>query len=285
MAAMTCDRFEAMLPDYLEGDLSDEDRAAAESHAKACDSCARIVGDMERITRDAALLPALTPGRDLWQGIEQRTSARFLPLAPAEHPGVRRFGGGWMAAAAAALVVTTAGITYLVTSDRTGSETARVAAATPKPVAPAVDSPVGAVPSTTAPASAARVPDYAPSITGSRRVGNFVASVASGRISPAPRTSVALNASATTGSVQGDAAYAREIGILERMVNRPGSGLDPATVEVVKRNLQVIDDAIAQSRAALAKDPASALLYGQMKRAMDKKVELLRTAVSLSSGT
>jgi len=54
---------------------------------------------------------------------------------------------------------------------------------------------------------------------------------------------------------------------------------------VVKRNLQVIDDAIAQSKAALVKDPASPLLYDQVTRAMGKKVELLRTMASLSSST
>ena len=54
--------------------------------------------------------------------------------------------------------------------------------------------------------------------------------------------------------------------------------LDSATVAVLVRNLVVIDRAIAQSRAALARDPHSPFLGDQLTRALGQKVELLRTA-------
>src|SRR5438046_916093 len=103
MAAMTCETFETILPDYFEGDLNDEAKAAAEAHAKTCKSCAAIVTDINRITSEAAALAALKPSRDLWSGIESRISAPVIPLAQQSHRGASRFGSAWMAAAAAAL--------------------------------------------------------------------------------------------------------------------------------------------------------------------------------------
>jgi len=47
----------------------------------------------------------------------------------------------------------------------------------------------------------------------------------------------------------------------------------------------VIDDAIAQSKAALAQDPASRFLNNQLNSALDKKLELLRTAAMLPNRT
>ncbi|MBX6722468.1 MAG: hypothetical protein IRY92_04385 [Dactylosporangium sp.] len=47
----------------------------------------------------------------------------------------------------------------------------------------------------------------------------------------------------------------------------------------------MIDRAIAESRAALAKDPASGLLNDQLNIALDRKVELLRTVALLPTGT
>ena len=49
--------------------------------------------------------------------------------------------------------------------------------------------------------------------------------------------------------------------------------------------MAVIDSAIAQSRAALAKDPASGFLATELNRSLEKKVELLRTATLLPVGT
>ena len=280
MTAMTCERFEAILPDYFEGDLDDAARAAADAHAKSCASCAAIVTDIDRITREAAALPAMRPARDLWSGIEERISAPVIPLArPARREG-RPFASAWMAAAAAALVVTTAGITYLATSRGT-EKPAAVAVTTPKPAVPAVDSNIAPADEPVTVAST----DEAPARTSSGLPAGTPSRVASNSGSRTPRVSSAVNPARSFGSIQADATYNHEISILERMVKDGSSQLDPATVQIVQNNLRVIDEAIAQSKAALAKDPASPLLYNQVTRALGKKVELLRTAAALSSGT
>ena len=279
MSGMTCERFEEILVDYFEGDLPSETKAAADAHTKECESCAGIVTDIDRITRDAATLPPMKPSRDLWVEIEDRIAAPVIALAPAHHSG-RRFTTQWMAAAAAALVVTTAGVTYLVTSRPTAAPAARVATIAQKPVTATADSiPSGA---SAAPASGGGE-EQAPAISGARGSAPATSAVlASNPGARVPKTSIS---GVSLGSIQADAQYAHEIAILERMISSPSSGLDTSTVRIVQNNLKVIDDAIAQSKAALAKDPASPLLYNQMTRAMGKKVELLRTMASLSSST
>ena len=69
--------------------------------------------------------------------------------------------------------------------------------------------------------------------------------------------------------------------MLQRIVGQRKTQLDSSTVAIIEKNLQIIDAAIGQSRAALAKDPASLLLSEQLTHALDKKVELLRTAALL----
>ena len=79
--------------------------------------------------------------------------------------------------------------------------------------------------------------------------------------------------------------YGREITMLQRIVSDRKTQLDSSTVAIIERNLRIIDAAIAQSKAALAKDPASLMLSEQLTRALDKKVELLRTAALLPAST
>jgi hypothetical protein len=57
--------------------------------------------------------------------------------------------------------------------------------------------------------------------------------------------------------------------------------LDPKTIAVLEASLRVIDQAIAESRAALERDPASRFLNQQLTRTLDRKLELLRTAALL----
>ena len=75
--------------------------------------------------------------------------------------------------------------------------------------------------------------------------------------------------------------YAGEIARLRIVLARRRGQLDPVTISVIERNLKVIDDAIAQCKVALAKDPASRFLMESLNNALENKVELLRTATML----
>ena len=79
--------------------------------------------------------------------------------------------------------------------------------------------------------------------------------------------------------------YDREIDKLRQIVKARRTQLDPKTITVLEQSIAVIDSAIAQSRAALAKDPASAFLATQLNHSLEKKVELLRTAALLPART
>jgi hypothetical protein len=79
--------------------------------------------------------------------------------------------------------------------------------------------------------------------------------------------------------------YDREIVKLRAIVRERRSQLDPRTVAVLEQSIAVIDSAIAQSRAALAKDPASGFLATQLNHSLEKKVELLRTTALLPART
>ena len=77
----------------------------------------------------------------------------------------------------------------------------------------------------------------------------------------------------------------REIAALEDLLGERRAELDAQTVEVLERNLAVIDAAIAESRAALAADPASQFLAQRFARAYTSKLTLLRGAAQLPAGT
>jgi len=78
-----------------------------------------------------------------------------------------------------------------------------------------------------------------------------------------------------------DGQYGREITRLRALLRQRSASLDPATIREIDNNLRIIDSAIVRSRAALAKDPASGFLTEQLTSAIEKKVELLRTAATL----
>lgn len=80
----------------------------------------------------------------------------------------------------------------------------------------------------------------------------------------------------------GDASYDLVIARLEQLLAQNRTALDTATVRVLEKNLEIIDRAIAEARAALAADPASAYLNHHLARTMRRKVDLLRQASALA---
>jgi hypothetical protein len=73
-----------------------------------------------------------------------------------------------------------------------------------------------------------------------------------------------------------DSLYGREIAVLRDAADGALGQLDSATAAVVRRNLAIIDQAIRESRAALAADPQSGFLLEQLDHAYGRKVGLLR---------
>jgi len=101
-----------------------------------------------------------------------------------------------------------------------------------------------------------------------------------GAVTDAPPGAPAPTATALPGSVDALPAsgYEQTIAELEGTLAENRSRLDPATVEILEQNLAIIDAAIAESRDALAGDPASSYLYRHLNRQMQQKVDLLEQA-------
>ena len=276
---MTCAAFDAAFPDYLEGTLDDSRRAAVERHLSECVRCASLLRDIENIQKEAAAMPDMVPSRNLWQGIEARIAAPVIPLA-ARPERQRRIAPAWMGVAAAALIASTAGITYMLTAHslrpgQSGAVAVVMPPSNPTPPTGGADSVVPAgstAPSPTDIGVASTQPDGA----GSRL---SVSNVQARQGIPAQL------ASQSSERAHSDLVYGREIEMLQNIVSRRRTQLDSSTVAIIEKNLQIIDAAIAQSRAALARDPASHMLDQQLTHALDQKVELLRTAAMLPAST
>jgi len=75
--------------------------------------------------------------------------------------------------------------------------------------------------------------------------------------------------------------YDKAIQELEQIAKSDGGALDPQLAGVLQKNLQVIDQAIGESRAALKAQPASADAQDSLFDAMRSKVTLLQQTVEL----
>jgi len=285
----SCDAFSDRLADYLEGDAEPAVRDAMDAHAATCDSCGPLLADLLLIPQEAAALPRLEPSRDLWTGIAGRIDAPVLPLAPRHE--VRRAvaaRNSWQrtAIAAAALVLFTASVTHVATR----------LALTAAPVAPAAGMTVASTTHTAPPAEPNAVPNAEISSTATESVapreGTRDAARETSRAEPvrattteAARGGTVRLASTKRPLADAEPVYDSEIAKLRRIVTQRHSQLDPATIAVLEQSMAVIDSAIAQSRSALARDPASGFLATQLNHSLEKKVELLRTAASLPAHT
>ena len=288
---LDCDGFAAALADYLEGDAPDAVRAAVEAHAEDCAECGALLADLHAIPQHAASLPVLAPSRDLWSGIAERIDARVLPIQHSATRTIAPARRSWArpAIAAAALVVVTAGITHYVT--RTSYERAVAAApTTPAPESIATPAPqrvADRIITPPAPPAGESGPGSQTGQPGAQRVGRTPAVVAA-----TPEATGTRVAPSDTRLVGADGVmnatqpmYDREIAKLRTIMRSRRSQLDPATITVLEQSIAVIDSAIAQSRSALAKDPASGFLANQLNHSLEKKVELLRTAAMLPART
>jgi anti-sigma factor RsiW len=91
-------------------------------------------------------------------------------------------------------------------------------------------------------------------------------------------------------TVQGDIAaefrlaeqhYQAAIAKLEEAARTDQTSIDPQTAAMLQKNLQVIDQAIAESRAAFQGEPSSAPARDSLFEALKRKVSLLQDTIAL----
>jgi hypothetical protein len=279
-----CERFEAQLGPWLEHDLDTSAQTFMARHRASCANCAALATDLERIAAEAAALPAFSPTQDLWAGIASRLDAPVLPLptagaSTAAEPRAqppRTVSVKWFAIAATVLVAVSSGVTWQLAQRGRGDA-------------------VGVVPMIAAGAgTGAGAESRAGSALGDDDAAHADASSAGaeGTMPGQGTTQLAVGSAATVsrstrlvaGSDQDDAegaTYEREITALRHIVDERFAELDSVTVAELRRNLGIIDRAIADSRQALGRDPRSAMLATQLDRALEAKLDLLRRVALL----
>ncbi|HEX6307625.1 MAG TPA: zf-HC2 domain-containing protein [Longimicrobiales bacterium] len=74
--------------------------------------------------------------------------------------------------------------------------------------------------------------------------------------------------------------YEDAIAELQRALDNQQSGLSPETLRVLEANLDVIDRAVAEARAALHADPANDALAALLRAGYERKLDVLRSVRS-----
>jgi hypothetical protein len=214
------DKWNDRLSEYIDDELTPEERAQLEAHLASCAECALTLEDLREVVARAGTLPARPPADDLWPGIEPRVmSAPGSSVVPFQGRAMRRFSLTLpqLVAAGLALMVMSGGGVWVLQHGGRATSMPPIAAADPTVVPAALSDP----------------------------------------------------------------RYDEAIADLEQTLEAGRADLDPGTVKILEANLAAIDKAIAQSREALAGDPANVYLNNHLAEARQRKLALLRRATSL----
>ncbi|HET7461839.1 MAG TPA: zf-HC2 domain-containing protein, partial [Longimicrobium sp.] len=241
---MTHEQALERLDDFASGELPDIERVLVQRHVDACDDCRAEVEAIHALLAEAATLPrAIAPPRDLWAGIAPRLEARATPLAVVEDdpkviplaPRRRHWQPPrWAMQIAAALVLVagSSAITARIVRENPPRQPGGAVALNPITATPPRQGAPGTAADPAAPAPTA--PVQAPAAGGGQ-----AAPTAFAAFRPAERD------------------YQSAIADLQRVLDGKRGQMAPETAETLERNLRIIDAAIAESRAALEKDPNS----------------------------
>jgi hypothetical protein len=246
------------LSEYLDDDLNAAARRRLERHLQTCAACRTALDELRDVVRRARdLAVEAEPDADLWPGVARRLTAgpapRWQRALRAVAAAASNAGSSWFPGVGDRARPVLAGLAALVLlSLVAGSawllwhqrETPRPQLARQVQPAPAVPPPGEGVP---------------------------------------PRAGTASTPAAVSALLQSDEQYNDTVANLRRIV-RTHLTADPYVVNVLDRNLDSIDVAIADYRDALAKHPDDARLRARLEDARQRKLEVLRQAASLAEG-
>jgi len=240
---MTCTQYREWIDELVDGTIVPIRRAELERHLASCSACRALAADLQTIRDTAASLDPLEPPARAWLQIagRLRQEGRVAPPPQADAKPATRHTA--LLAIAAALVLLVGGSIALLRTDFRGR--------------------TAAPPMATAPTSPAPAP-----------AGNAQADVAVESVEAEFR--------------EAERHYQNAIAKLEQAarLDQAASGgsqaaLDPQTAAMLQKNLQVIDQAIAESRSALRAEPLSAPARDSLFDALRRKVALLQDTIAL----
>jgi anti-sigma factor RsiW len=236
---MNCDRCEALVDDYVDGTLAQDERAAVETHLAGCAACRAMAHDFRSIRSTAGSLERHTPPAQAWREIAaavERDRSRSW-VNPLSYVGaIFRSGAIWrvgpifrsgFAVAAALMLVVVGGASWVLWTQMPGTEPAHRTATTATP----------------------SDPELAQTVEHELKLA--------------------------------EEHYQNAIAGLEKITRSESAALDPQVAAVLQKNLEVIDQAIGESRAALQTQPASDVAQESLFEALRNKVVLLQETVVL----
>lgn len=239
---MQCSPYRESIHELVDGTIGPIRRAELERHLAACADCRALVEDLRVIHDTAAALDPLEPPDGVWLQIAGRLRQEGRGSAP-PRPESKASGRhiALLALAAALVLAIGASIAVLLPGVRDNATTARLS-----------DAPVVTTANTAA--------------------GTATAEVAVESVEEEFRLA--------------EQHYQNAIAKLEQAakLDQPAANsttLDAQTAAMLQKNLQVIDQAIAESRAALRTEPLSAPARDSLFGALRRKVALLQDTIAL----
>ncbi len=142
------DHWTDRLSDYLDGELSVEERATLEAHLGECDECSATLADLRRVVARAHALDDRPLAADHWPAIAALIGSEITPIGTGRKGRRFSFSAPQLAAAAMALMMVSAGTavwlarTHRAAPPKQVVEGAVTAAPTVRPVALGGSAPV-----------------------------------------------------------------------------------------------------------------------------------------------
>jgi hypothetical protein len=140
---MTIDPFTDRLSEYLDGELTSEERAAVDAHLADCSECRTTLEGLREVVSNASRLQDTRPDDNLWSGIAARIApaaqprARVSPLRRAISSRLS-FTLPQLAAAALALMVLSGTLVWMARSGDPRADFEPISAQTEPGVTPAI---------------------------------------------------------------------------------------------------------------------------------------------------
>jgi len=243
------DEWTEKLSDFLDDELTPDEREAVESHLQGCAACTAVLDELKQVVSRARMVTPRPPQADLWPGIAERLEQIENDAQPPASVIPIRTRAGWrvtfslpqLAAAVILIAAMSGGLMWSLVVSRQSSVVSQQSSV---------------------------ASDERPVTNDQRPMTNDERPTTNDQVMP-----VSL----------ADAQYDAAVTDLERALKEGRGRLDPSTITIVEHNLQTIDEAIRQAREALAADPANSYLSGHLVEARRRKLDLLRRAAALTS--
>jgi anti-sigma factor RsiW len=242
---MTCTQYREWIDELVDGTIVPIRRAELERHLTGCDACRALAADLQVIHDTATSLEPLEPPAGVWLQIAGRLRQQGRVSPPAQAETRRSTRHTALLAIAATLVLFVGGSIVLLWTEYRGQN----APSQPSATAPAQ-------PSAAQPGGNVQADVNVESVEAEFRLAEQHYQNAIAKLEQAAR----IDQAASGGST---------------------AVLDPQTAAMLQKNLQVIDQAIAESRSALRSEPLSAPARDSLFDALRRKVALLQDTIAL----